>query len=58
MDDDSFLFYSSSHNFQSLTGICENSHVYFLQKNRPKIKLISYVLACVISESIISLKIV
>ncbi|EMK02628.1 hypothetical protein LEP1GSC166_3328 [Leptospira kirschneri] len=35
MDDDSFLFYSSSHNFQSLTGksmICESSHIYFFTK--------------------------
>ncbi|EMO77347.1 hypothetical protein LEP1GSC127_3157 [Leptospira kirschneri str. 200801925] len=29
-----FVFYSSSHNFQSLTGkstICESSHIYFLR---------------------------
>ncbi|OOV42823.1 hypothetical protein B1J93_08950 [Leptospira kirschneri serovar Pomona] len=29
-DDNFFVFYSSSHNFQSLTGICESSHKLLL----------------------------
>ncbi|EKO16703.1 hypothetical protein LEP1GSC008_1608 [Leptospira kirschneri serovar Bulgarica str. Nikolaevo] len=35
MDDILFVFYSSSHNFQSLSAkstICESSHIYFFYK--------------------------
>ncbi|EMJ95004.1 hypothetical protein LEP1GSC166_1613 [Leptospira kirschneri] len=35
LDDGSFVFSSSSHNLQSLTGkltICESSHIYFFTK--------------------------
>ncbi|EKO85306.1 hypothetical protein LEP1GSC009_1738 [Leptospira interrogans serovar Grippotyphosa str. Andaman] len=35
MEDDFFVFHSSSHNIQSLTGkstICESSHIYFFMK--------------------------
>ncbi|ALE39182.1 hypothetical protein G436_1998 [Leptospira interrogans serovar Hardjo str. Norma] len=36
LEDDFFVFHSSSHNIQSLTvksTICESSHIYFLRKN-------------------------